>query len=466
MPADLTSFVGRRSDIADVKNLLATSRLVSLVGPGGVGKTRLVLRIAAELRRAFVDGVWFVDLADLRDPDGLAPAIAAALGIAGDEPETAETLGALLRENRMLLVLDTCEHLVEPCADLVSELLRAAGELRVLTTTRQPLRVTGELIHLVTPLECPDSRMPLPPGAAAQFAAMVLFVDRARAIVPDFAVTPDNEDAVAQLCERLEGVPLAIELAALSLRVLSVHDLVARLDTPFDVLTTGPRTVSDRHRSLEAAIDWSYALCTEAERDLWARCSVFAGHFDRDAAVAVCADGATSADDVLGILAGLVDKSVLSREEPNASVRFALSETLRAYGARKLVDLGIEEELHDRHLDYYEALLDLAVAESFGPNQEGALIGLQLDHANIRAALDHATQPTRRDDGRATRLASQGWFYWIGCGYLSEGAGWLDRALRVAPTPSPWPRRGVGDVGPHRGAPGTPRGRRGSRGRC
>jgi predicted ATPase/DNA-binding CsgD family transcriptional regulator len=435
VPADLTTFVGRRSDIADVKNLLATSRLVSLVGPGGVGKTRLVLRIALELRRAFVDGVWFVDLADLRDPNDVPHAIAAAIGVDSDQPETAETLGAQLREDRMLLILDTCEHLVEACADIVSELLRAAGELRVLMTTRQPLRVGGELVHLVAPLDYPDTRLPLPPGAATQFAAMALFVDRARAVVPDFAVTSDNEDAVARLCERLEGMPLAIELAALSLRVLSVQDLVARLDDPFEVLTTGPRTVPSRHRSLEAAVDWSYALCTSSERALWARCSVFAGHFDRDAAVAVCADGGTSADDVLGLLAGLVDKSVISREEHDGSVRFGLSETLRAYGDKKLTDLGAGSELRDRHLDYFEALLDLGVAESFGPDQERSLIALQLDHANIRAALEYATVSARKG-GRAMRLASQAWFYWIGCGHLSEGAQWLERALAASSKPS------------------------------
>jgi non-specific serine/threonine protein kinase len=436
VPADLTTFVGRRSDIADVKTLLATSRLVSLVGPGGVGKTRLVLRIAAELRRAFVDGVWFVDLADLRDPDDIPRAIAAAIGAAGAEGETVETLGARLREDRMLLILDTCEHLVEACADIVSDLLRAAGELRVLTTTRQPLRVGGELIHLVAPLDYPDTRLPLPPGAAAQYAAMALFVDRARAVVPDFAVTADNEGAVARLCERLEGMPLAIELAALSLRVLSVQDLVARTDDPFEVLTTGPRTAPSRHRSLEAAIEWSYVLCSSGERALWSRCSVFAGHFDRDAAVAVCADGGSSADDVLGLLAGLVDKSVVSREEHDGSVRFSLSEMLRAYGEKKLADVGTAAALRDRHLDYFEALLDMAVADSFGPDQESSLIALQLNHANIRAALEYATVSPGKDS-RAMRLASQAWFYWVGCGYLNEGAHWLDRALVVSSKPSP-----------------------------
>jgi predicted ATPase/DNA-binding CsgD family transcriptional regulator len=435
VPADLTTFVGRRSDIADVKNLLAGSRLVSLVGPGGVGKTRLVLRIAGELRRAFADGVWFVELADLRDAHEVPTAIASAIGLV-EAPETAETLGARLHEHRMLLILDNCEHLVEGCADLVSELLRAAGELRVLTTTRQPLRVGGELIHLVGPLEYPDSRLPLPPGAAAQFAAMALFVDRARAVVPDFAVTAENEDAVAQLCERLEGMPLSIELAALSLRVLSVQDLVDRLDDPFEILTTGARTAPSRHESLDAVVGWSYLLCTDRERALWARCSVFAGHFDRDAAVAVCGDDETPADDVLGLLAGLVDKSVLAREEHDGSVRFSMSKTIRAYGQKRLADLGAGDRLRDLHLAHYESLLDRAVAESFGPDQESWLVTLQLDHANIRAALERATASTPAD-GRAMRLASQAWFYWIGCGYLTDGARWLAEALDAAPPLSP-----------------------------
>jgi predicted ATPase/DNA-binding CsgD family transcriptional regulator len=435
VPADLTAFVGRRADVADVKGLLATSRFVSLVGPGGVGKTRLVLRIAAELRRAFVDGVWFVELADLRAREELPQAIATALGVAGDEPATAETLADRLHDRRMLLILDNCEHLVEACAELVSELLRAASELRVLTTTRQPLRASGELIHLVGPLEYPDPRLPLPPGASAQFSAMALFVDRARAVVPDFAVTPENEDAVAQLCQRLEGMPLSIELAALSLRVLSVPDLADRLADPYDVLTTGQRTAPSRHASLEAAVDWSYRLCTAPERALWAQCSVFAGHFDHDAAVAVCIEDATSPDDVLGMLAGLVDKSVLSREEHGGSVRFSMSETMRAYGARKLADLDLAERLHDRHLAYYESLLERAVFASFGPDQERWLIALQLDHANVRAALDRATA-TKAGGQRAMRLATQAWFYWTGCGYLREGAQWLERALESDLTPS------------------------------
>jgi non-specific serine/threonine protein kinase len=436
VPADLTSFVGRRTDIADVKNLLATSRLVSLVGPGGVGKTRLVLRIASELRRAFVDGVWFVELADVREAGDVPRAIAAAIGINGDAPETAESLAARLREDRMLLVLDNCDHLVEGCAALVTELLRAASEVRILTTTRQSLRVGGELIHLVGPLEYPDPRLPLPPGAAAQFAAMSLFVDRARAVVPDFAVAADNEDAVARLCGLLEGMPLSIELAALSLRVLSVQDLVDRLDDPFEVLTTGPRTVPSRHQSLEAAVDWSYALCTSGERALWARCAVFAAHFDRDAALAVCADDETSADDVLGLLAGLVDKSVLTREEHDGSVRFSMSATIRAYGEKKLADLGEDQVRREMHLGYYESLLDRAVAESFGPQQERWMVALQLDHANIRAALERATAVPPADI-RALRLASQAWFYWIGCGYLTEGAQWLAEALDAASSPSP-----------------------------
>jgi non-specific serine/threonine protein kinase len=434
VPADLTSFVGRRADVAEVKNLLATSRLVSLVGPGGIGKTRLVLRVAADLRRAFVDGVWFVELADVADAADLPRAIAATIGVEidGDPTKAVEALGERLRDDRMLLILDSCEHVVDGCADLVSDLLRAAGELRVLTTTRQPLRVGGELIHVVGSLDYPDPRTPLPPGAAAQYAAMALFVDRARAIVPEFAVTADNEGAVAHLCELLEGMPLSIELAALSLRVLSVQDLVARLDDPFDVLTTGPRTAPSRHRSLEAAVDWSHWLCTDRERELWARCSVFTGHFDRDAVVAVCAGSATSADEVLGLVAGLVDKSVINREEHDGSVRFSLSRALRAYGDKKLAELGETDSLRDRHLAHYEALLDRAIAESFGPRQEQALVALQRDHANIRAALEHAIVSAPGDDA-ALRLASRAWFYWIGCGYLNEGAQWLTEALDGSP---------------------------------
>jgi predicted ATPase/DNA-binding CsgD family transcriptional regulator len=436
LPADLTSFVGRRGDIAEVKNLLSTSRLVSLVGPGGVGKTRLVLKVAADLRRAFSDGVWLVELADVNEPMLVAQTIADTVRISvRSRGEAPEVLAREFRDRRMLIILDNCEHLLETSAALVAELLRSSPQLRILTTTRQPLRVSGEVLHMVTPLEVPDPRLPLAPGAATQYAAMSLFVDRAQAVVPSFTLTAENEAAVAHLCQRLEGIPLAIELAAVSLRVLSVQELAASLDERFDLLTSGPRTAPERHQTLEATIDWSYDLCTPDEQELWASCSVFAGHFDRAAAEVVCASEEIPGDAVLGVVAGLVDKSVLVRDEVDGVVRFGMSEMVRHYGLDRLRDKGREDDIRDAHTRYFAGLVAQAAAEAFGPLQEGWLLALQRDHANLREALDHSlARPTSQHAG--LRLAATAWLYWVASGHLLEGRHWLDRALFSDTKPS------------------------------
>ena len=429
LPADLTSFVGRRNDIADIKALLSTSRLVSLVGPGGVGKTRLVLRVAADLRRAFSDGVWLVELAEVNDPGLLAQTIADTLGMSVTGGRNArEALARDLVGRRTLVILDNCEHLLDETAALVADLLRGAPQLRFLTTTRQPLRVSGELIHLVSPLDVPDPTVPLAPGAATQYAGMALFVDRAQAVVPSFALTAENEAAVARLCQRLEGIPLAIELAAVSLRVLSVREVTDRLGERLDVLTTGPRTAPQRQQTMEATIEWSHELCTPDEQALWAACSVFAGPFDRMAAEAVCGSDTLPEHGVLGVLAGLVDKSVLTRDEVDEAVRFRMSETLRQYGAARLAERGDADRARQRHLDYYARLVGRAAAESFGGQQEAWLLRLRRDHANIREALDQAmSRPPHSHLG--LRLASAAWFYWAACGHVLEGRHWLDRGL-------------------------------------
>jgi non-specific serine/threonine protein kinase len=437
LPADLTSFVGRRGDIAEIKNLLSTARLVSLVGFGGVGKTRLVLRVAADLRRAFSDGVWFVELADLHTPELVGQAIADTIGV-GVPPhvEPHDALAGQLRDRRSLLILDNCEHLLEETAAVASQLLRAAPQLRILTTTRQPLRISGELLHLVMPLEVPDPRLPLIPGAATQFGAMALFVERARAVVPSFMLTPDNETSVARLCQRLEGIPLAIELAAVSLRVLSVQELAERLDEGFDLLTSGPRTAPERHRTLEATIDWSYDLCTRDEQSMWATCSVFAGHFDRSAAEVVCASDEIPGHAVLGVLAGLVDKSVLTRDEIDGVVVFRMSDMMRQYGLARLRAADGDAAVRARHAGYFARLVEDAAAGSFGARQMHWLLVLQRDHANLREALDQAmARPVEEHAG--LRLASTAWVYWIACGHLLEGRHWLDRALLGDTSQSP-----------------------------
>ena len=291
LPADMTSLVGRRQEIADVRQLLSSSRMVTLTGLGGVGKTRLALRIARELRKAFSDGTWLVELAALRDPALLPQTVVNALHIPEASARAPMTiLIEHLRHQQMLLVLDNCEHLLTDSAMLVDAVLRAAPELRVLATSRQALRVPGELLFAVPPLPVPAPEAALSAGAAIQYPALALFAERASAVVRQFAITTDNQPAVVRLCQRLEGIPLAIELAAARLPVLSVADLAARLDDRFHLLTEGSRTVSARHRTLQATIDWSYELCTLAEQTLWARTSVFADSFDLEGAQAVCSD--------------------------------------------------------------------------------------------------------------------------------------------------------------------------------
>lgn len=436
LPAELTSFVGRKTDIAEVKQLLSTSRLVTLIGSGGVGKTRLLLKVARELRRAFADGVWLIELADVTDPDLVAPTVAEELGVTVPTRGSAlASLSQYVSDRRVLVLLDNCEHVLEPVAELVAELLRASPDLRVMTTSIQPLRVEGERLYVVAPLETPDPEFPLVPGTATQYSSMALFVERASAVVPGFTLDQDNERAVAQVVQRLEGIPLAIELAAVSSRVMSIQEIAARLDERFDLLTTGPRTAPDRHQTLDATLTWSFDLCLPVEQLLWARCSVFAGPFDRFAAEQICGDDELDPDTILGVIAGLVDKSVLSRTEADGQVRFAMTEMMRQYGLRHLRAADEERRLRTRHADYFTEVIEEAARNAFGPGQASWLQTLRRDHANLRAALDF-TLATPGLSGTGLHLAATAWFYWVACGQLLEGRLWLERALERDHVPS------------------------------
>jgi non-specific serine/threonine protein kinase len=289
LPAELTSFVGRRGELAEVRRLLAGSHLVTLTGPGGVGKTRLALRAAAGLRRAFPGGAWLVRLDQLRDQALVARAVAGALGLqdrAGFSPEAA--LAEYLAGRQLLLVLDNCEHLMDATAKLADLLLRAVAGLRVLATSREALTIDGETVLAVPPLPVPEAGPPLTAAQLGAFPAVRLFAERAAQVVPGFALTEANAAAVAGICRRLEGLPLAIELAAARLPVLSPEQIDERLGGRLGLLTRGGRARAARQQTLRASIEWSYELCSPAERLLWARCSVFAGGFELDAAEGVC----------------------------------------------------------------------------------------------------------------------------------------------------------------------------------
>ena len=324
LPTELTSFIGRRDELAEVRRLLAGSHLVTLTGVGGVGKTRLALRAAAGLTRAFPDGVWLVRLDQLRQEALVAQAVAGTLGLqdrVGYSP--AASLAEYLAERRLLLVLDNCEHLVGAVAKLADQLLRAAPDLRVLATSREALNIDGETVLPVPPLAVPEPGQRLTLAELGLFPAVALFVQRAGQVA-GFAVTGANQAAVAGICGRLEGLPLALELAAAQTRALSAEQIDARLGDRLGLLTRGSRARPARQQTLRASIEWSHELCTEAERLLWARLSVFAGGFELDAVEEICADYRLAAGEVLRLLAALVDKSILITGHSEGVARYQL----------------------------------------------------------------------------------------------------------------------------------------------
>ncbi|MBB2935359.1 putative ATPase/DNA-binding CsgD family transcriptional regulator [Amycolatopsis bartoniae] len=393
LPAELTGFVGRREELGETKRLLTAARLVMLTGVAGVGKSRLAVRAGAGLRRAFPDGVWLVRLAGLTDPAALPAAVAAGLGLAESE------VPARLRDSRLLLILDNCEQLVPACAAYATELLSQTENVRILATSTQLLRADGEQVLVVPPLPVTED-------------AVALFADRAAAAQPGFRLDAGNRDLVTRICRRLDGIPLAIELAAVRLRVLSPEQLLHRLDDRFGLLTTGHRTAAPRQRTLEAAIAWSFELCTPREQTVWAATSVLAGGFDLETAEAVCGD--LAGEDVLDLVAALVDKSVLAREDGGAghNAWYRMLETVREYGEVRLAESGWAAEVHARLLAYVRRLGRHFEAESFGPRQLEWLDRLRREYPNVRVALEHRGSPeislALRDFWCASGLAAEG----------------------------------------------------------
>ncbi|MEU9267124.1 LuxR C-terminal-related transcriptional regulator [Streptomyces sp. NPDC048251] len=418
LPTAFTTFVGRRRDMAEIRRRLGTARLLTLSGVGGVGKTRLALEVAAASRKGFADGVWLVDLAPVQDPSAVAGVAATALGIPDlSARPVVEQLANHLADRQCLIVLDNCEHLIDACAELADTLLSAAPELRILATSRQTLDISGEHVFTVAPLSVPDE-------------AVELLRDRAAASRP-FEITDDNRAAVTRLCAHLDGLPLAIELAASRLRTLSVEQVTDRLEDRFALLTGGSRTARPRQRTLRALIDWSHELCTPAERLLWARLSVFAGGFGLDAAEDVCAEEGIAPEDVLDLLDRLVAQSVVLINERAGQPRYWLLETIREYGALRLAESGQQERVHARHRDFYRRLTERIADTWYGAGQEDGLARLRAEHANLRTALEHSDPQT------ALALVAALRFHWCADGFLGEGRRWLDRALTAAPEPTP-----------------------------
>ncbi|HWE90832.1 MAG TPA: LuxR C-terminal-related transcriptional regulator [Pseudonocardiaceae bacterium] len=411
----MTSYVGRRQEGAEVRRLLSAARLVTLTGPGGVGKTRLATRVARDIARAFPDGVAFVELAQSRDGALLPNLVADRLGL-HDQSSRSVTDHVLdhLRDRATLLVLDNCEHLVGACAEFAGRVLAACPRVVLLATSRQSLDVQGEQV------------LPVPSLAVSD--GVRLFADRAAATWPKFTVTPENGADLAELCERLDGLPLAIELAAARTRSLSPRQIIERLTDRLSLLTSGPRTVPGRQQTLRATIDWSYDLCSAAEQAFWATVSVFAGSFDLEAAEHVCAGAGVDQDAVLDLIDGLLDKSVLVREEHDHVVRYRMLETLREYGQERLAESGDRARVARLHRDWFDTLTALADEQWISASQLTWIRRLRRDQANLRAALDWSiTEPG--EAAVALRMASRVDEYWTLWGLNSEARMWLERAL-------------------------------------
>ncbi|MEV5712021.1 LuxR C-terminal-related transcriptional regulator [Actinoallomurus sp. NPDC052274] len=424
----MTSFVGRRHEVAEVKRLLAGAHLVTLTGVGGVGKSRLAHRVAADVQRAFPDGVSLVELADLEGSELLVQATTEALGIRDHSHRPPlEVLIGHLRDRRMLVILDNCEHLLRGCAAMAQALMRSAPGLRILATSRQPLGVAGEQIFMVPTLSLPV-RASRPSTWSAPSDAVLLFAERAAAVVPDFQVTDADREVVERICHRLDGIALAIELAAARLRILSAPQLLDRLDDRFKFLVARSANELPRHQTLRALIDWSYALCTDQERLLWARASVFSGGLDLAAAEEVCVGEGISREEIVDVVAGLVDKSIFMPEDRLDVKRYRLLETVRQYGRERLIASGEDTTLRRRHRDYYQKLAAQTQAKLVGPDQVALAARLHVEHANLRVALEFCfTEPGEARAG--VRLATDLLYHWITGLYLAEGRRWLDHAL-------------------------------------
>lgn len=433
----MTSFVGRRRELSEAKMRMTESRLVTLTGPGGVGKTRLAFELADRSRKAFRDGVYEIELASLEEEASVASAMLAALSVPDQSTRpAAEKLVDYLRERQILIVLDNCEHLLQAAAVLAAELLQEAPGLRILATSREPMGIAGERICLIPPLATPSPFESHTAEGLDQFEAVSLLIDRARSIVPDFAVTAENSDAVVQLCNSLDGMPLAIELAATRLRSLSVTQIVERLDRRFQLLTGGDRAGLPRQQTLRALIDWSCELCTPAEQLLWARLSVFPGNFDLESAENVCGFGDLDPLQIIDVMDRLVAKSIIFTERSGEQVRYRQLMTVREYGAELLArDEDGYSTLKRRQRNHYLRRAADMVASWCGPGQAEALSAMRNDHANLVSALEWSVN-TPGELRPAAELASLLRYHWIAGGFLSDGRRWLDRILDRPDEPS------------------------------
>ncbi|MBI4671532.1 MAG: hypothetical protein HY741_07680 [Chloroflexi bacterium] len=387
----LSSFVGRQREMVTRKETIQRARLVTLTGAGGSGKTRLAVQAGTDLIDAFHDGVWWVELAALNDATQAPSALAKALGV-HEQPERTltETLVDWLGARKLLLILDNCEHVIGACAELAEKILSACAGVKILATSREALRLTGEQVWNVPTLAVPDANSTTLTELLMSYEAIRLFVERARVVKPDFGLTDQNAFPVVKICQRLDGIPLALELAAARVNVLSPEELAARLRDRFTLLTSGQRTVLPRQQTLRALIDWSFDLLSPPERTLFWRLGVFSGGRTLAAMEAVCAGDGIAPEQVLDLLSRLVSKSLLYTAEKNSETRYSFLDSIKQYAREKLRDSGESDALKNRHLAYYQELAEQAQVELAGPQQAHWMRRLELDHYNLRNALEWA----------------------------------------------------------------------------
>lgn len=436
LPIQLTSFIGRENEIAELVQQVNDHLLVTLTGSGGVGKTRLSLQVAAEVLDLFPDGVWFLELAPITDPALVPSALAKLLGLR-ESSESKQSINDLicnyLQSRKVLLILDNCEHLIDACAHLVDQVLRKCKQVKVLASSREALGVAGEMAWHVPSLSLPDQDHLPSPEQLSQYAAVRLFIDRATLIQPHFQVSKENAPAIAQVCARLDGIPLALELAAARVNVLSIEQISKRLDDRFRLLTGGSRTALPRQQTLRAMIDWSYNLLSEQESLLFRRLSVFVGGWSLEAAEAVCAGDGLEADLVLDLLSQLVNKSLISMTEEEGECRYHRLETIRQYTREKLFATDEAARIRDKHLDYFIQLGEQGFEELLGPFDLVWINKLELDNDNFRAALNWSLESPDLDPQKALQLSGALQDFWDTRGYTSEGYQWLTEALKKAP---------------------------------
>ncbi len=447
LPLQLTTFVGRKAEIEQVKRLSHASRLVTLTGAGGVGKTRLALAVASQMSDEFKDGRWLVELAPLGDPEIIPTAISSIFGVRADQNRSLRTaLLDYLREKQLLLILDNCEHLIDACAEIADTILRVCPQVRLLASSREALGIEGEVPFYVPSLLFPDPGKLPGSESLTGYEAVQLFLERARLVLPSFAINETNAPFLAQVCYRLDGIPLALELAAARLQVLSLEQIAARLDNRFRLLTGGSRRALPRHQTLHALIDWSYELLTEAERALFRRLSVFAGSWTLEAAEAVCVDESLTATssgglevpgfsstEILDLLGELVHKSLITVERDGDVVRcYRMLETIRQYAQEKLVEAGEAEKLRDCHLDYFLRLAEESELLLRDPQVLTRLDFLDGQIGNLRLALSWVLSGDCGERiAKGLRLGSSLCFYWYFRGISDEGIKLLQKGLEI-----------------------------------